>query len=67
VHFIRTRHYKQILPEKVKDLIVQIDRKNEAENAAFGELDFEEMGLDEPLDSNRLEQKINGLNQRLKA
>lgn len=26
VHFIRTRHYKQILPEKVKDLIVQIDR-----------------------------------------
>jgi transposase len=62
-----TRRYKQKLQEKVKELIVQIEQVNEAENAEYGEQDLEEMGPDEPVDSEKLEQKIQELNQRLKA
>lgn len=62
-----TRHYKQKLQEKVKELIVQIEQVNEAENAEYGEQDLEEMGSEEPFDSQKLEQKIHELNQRLKA
>jgi transposase len=61
-----TRRYKQKLQEKVNELIVQIEQVNEAENAEYGERDLEEMGSDEPLDSEKLEQKIQELNQRLK-
>jgi len=61
-----TRRYKQKLQEKVKELIVQIEQVYEAENAEYGERDLEEMGSDEPLDSEKLEQKIQELNQRLK-
>lgn len=62
-----TRRYKQRLQEKIKELILQIEQVNEAENAEYGERDLEEMGPDEPLDSQKLEQKIQELNQRLKA
>jgi transposase len=62
-----TRSYKQKLQEKVKELIVQIEQVNEAENAEYGEQDLEEMGSDEPFDSQKLEQKIEELNERLKA
>lgn len=62
-----TRRYKQRLQEQVKELILQIEQVNEAENAEYGERDLEEMGPDEPLDSQKLEQKIQELNQRLKA
>src|SRR4030042_580563 len=62
-----TRRYKQKLQEKVKELIQQIEQVNEAENAEYGERELEEMGSDEPLNSQKLEQKIQELNQRLKA
>jgi transposase len=61
-----TKRYKQKLQEKVKQLIDQIEQVNEAENAEYGERDLEEMGLDEPLDSHKLEQKVQELNRRLK-
>ncbi len=62
-----TRRYKQKLQEKVKELILQIEQVNEAENAEYGDKDLEELGSDEPLDSVKLEAKIQELNQRLKA
>ena len=62
-----TKRYKQKLQEKVKQLIVQIEQVNEAENAEYGERDLEEMGPSEPLDSQKLEEKIQELNRRLKA
>jgi len=62
-----TRRYKQKLQEKVKELILEIEQVNEAENAEYGERDLEELGPDEPLDSHKLEQKIHELNRRLKA
>lgn len=62
-----TRRYQQRLQEKVKELMRVIEQANEAENAQYGERDLEEMGGDEPLDAEKLEQKIQELNQRLKA
>jgi len=62
-----TKRYKQKLQEKVKELILQIEQVNEAENAEYGECDLEEMGPDEPLDGHKLEQKIQELNRRLRA
>ena len=62
-----TRRYKQKLQEKVKELILEIEQVNEAENAEYGERDLEELGPDEPWDSHKLEQKIQELNRRLKA
>lgn len=62
-----TRRYKQKLQEKVKELIHEIGQVNEAENAEYGERDLEELGPEEPFDSHKLEQKIQKLNQRLKA
>jgi len=62
-----TKHSKRKLQEKVKELIGQIEQVNAVENAEYGERDLEEMGPDEPLDSHKLEQKIQELNQRLKA
>lgn len=62
-----TKRYKHKLQEKVKELIHEIEQVNEAENAEYGERDLEELGPEEPLDSGKLEQKIQELNQRLKA
>lgn len=62
-----TKTYKQKLQEKVKGLLQEIEQVNTAENAEYGERDLEELGPDEPLDSQKLEQKIQELNQRLKS
>jgi transposase len=62
-----TKRYKRKLQEKVKELIEQIEQVNESENAEYGERDLEEMGSEEPFDSQKLEQKIHELNQRLKT
>jgi len=62
-----TRRYQHKLQEKVRELIVQIEQVNAAENAEYGERDLEEMGPDEGLDNHKLEEKIQELNQRLKA
>jgi transposase len=62
-----TRRYRQKLQEKVKELIHEIEQVNEVENAEYGERDLEELGPEEPLDSHKLEQKIEELNRRLNA
>lgn len=62
-----TQHYQKQLQEKVRELIGKIEQVNEAENAEYGERDLEEMGSNTPLDSHKLEEKIQALNQRLKA
>src|SRR4030065_1817703 len=45
-----TRRYKQKLQEKVKELIVQIEQVNEAENAEYGEQDWKKIGYEQPFD-----------------
>ena len=62
-----TRRYKEQLREKVKELLLVIEQANEEENLEYGERDLEELGGQETWDAQRLEQKIEELNQRLKA
>jgi transposase len=58
--------YQQRLREKVKELLEEIEAVNEAENEAYGDKDLEELGGGGEIDSQKLEQKIAELNQRLK-
>jgi transposase len=62
-----TKRYKQKLQEKIQELIHESEQVNEADDAEYGERDLEELGSGEPLDSHKLEQKIQALNQRLKG
>ncbi len=59
--------YEKRLGEKVGELLKEIDRVNEAENAEYGDKDLEEMGgSGGGIDAEKLEKKVTELNQRLK-
>lgn len=60
-----TRKYREKLQEKVKELLDEIEGENTAENEAYGDEDLEEMGGGGPIDAERLEKKIQELNERL--
>ncbi len=60
-----TAHNKAKLQEKIKLLLEQIERANEAEDAEYGDRDLEEMGGPEPLDPKKLEEKIRELDEKL--
>ena len=61
-----TRRYKQKLQENVKELLDEIEQVNEEENEEYGDRDLEELGEDSPIDAERLEKKIQELNELLK-
>lgn len=60
-----TRHYKGRLQEKVKALLQEIERTNEVEDEAYGEKDLGELGETSQLDSEKLAEKMEALNERL--
>jgi transposase len=61
-----TRNYKQKLQENVKKLLDEIDQVNEEQDEEYGDKDLEEMGEDGPIDADKLEKKIQELNEILK-
>jgi transposase len=61
-----TRNYKQKLQENVKKLLDEIEQVNEEENEEYGGKDLEELGEDGPIDADKLEKKIQELNELLK-
>jgi transposase len=61
-----TRNYKRKLQENVKKLLDEIEQMNEEENEEYGDKDLEELGEDDPIDAEKLEKKIQELNERLK-
>lgn len=61
-----TRNYQGKLQEKVQQLLEEIERVNEEEDEEYGDRDLEELGEDGPIDAEKLEQKVQELNQRLK-
>ncbi|MDP2735095.1 MAG: IS1182 family transposase, partial [bacterium] len=61
-----TRNYKHKLQENVKKLLDEIEQVNEEENEEYGDRDLEELGEDGPIDAEKLEKKIQELNERLK-
>lgn len=65
----RKDHYQKCLREKIGELLKQIDEENEAEQAEYREKDLEERGGNNgegEIDSERLKQRIDELNRRLK-
>jgi len=60
-----TRTFKTRLQGQVRELLRQIEDCNEAENERYGDRDLAELGEDVPIDSARLEQALNRLNERL--
>lgn len=61
-----TAKYRGKLQQDVKQLLDEIDQVNEAENAEYGDRDLEELGEEGPLDAEKLQKKIQELNERLK-
>ena len=61
-----TRGYKRKLQENVKKLLDEIEQVNEEENEEYGDRDLEELGEDGPIDAEKLEKKIQELNELLK-
>ena len=62
----RKDRYQNRVKEQIKELLKQIEATNEAEQSEYGERDLEENGGSGDLDSERLKQKMEELNQRLK-
>lgn len=62
-----TKRYKEQLQKKIKELLDDIDQVNEEENAEYGDRDLEEVGEDGPIDSGKIEKKIEELNERLRG
>ena len=62
----RTANYKSKLREKIKLLLDEIERINEAEDAEYGEKDLDEMGAGKEITSEKLKEKMAELNERLR-
>lgn len=62
----RNKKYKERLKEQVEDLLEEIERVNEEENEEYGDRDLEELGDGSGIDSERLNKKIEELNERLR-
>lgn len=60
-----TRKFKARLQGQVKELLKQIDKTNEQEDARYGNRDLEELGGDIEIGSERMEQKLRELEARL--
>jgi len=62
----KTEKYKARLREKIKVLLDEIERVNEAEQEEYGDEDLEEMGGKGGIDAEKLKAKVAALNERLR-
>lgn len=64
----RKEHYQKRVRQQIGELLKQIEAENEAEQAEYGDKDLEERGGNGSgeLDAERLKQRIDELNQRLR-
>lgn len=60
-----TKRYKSSLQKKVRALLVEINDENDAEYDRYKEKDLEEMGEDAEIDSEKLDQVVKELDERL--
>lgn len=60
-----TKRYKEQLGKKVKELLEEVERTNEAEDERYGDKDLAEMGEDAKIDAEKIKKKIEELNERL--
>ena len=61
-----TQRYKKQVQESIGALLEEIEEVNQAEQEAYGDQDLPEMGEDADIDSQRLKEKTDELNERLR-
>lgn len=61
------QRYEKQLKEKVGKLFEEIEKLNQAEDAEYGERDLEEMGEGRSINSEKLVQRVQELNEQLKS
>jgi len=61
-----TQRYKAQVQERIRELFEAIERENEAEQAEYGDQDLPEVGENADIDSRRLKEKMEQLNERLR-
>lgn len=61
-----TGRYKGQLQKKIQELLDDIDRENEEENEEYEDRDLEELGEGRPIDTEKIEKKMQELNERLR-
>jgi transposase len=61
-----TKHYKGQLQKKVKQLLEEIEQVNKDEDEVYGDRDLEELGEEAEIDADRLEKKVQELDEILK-
>lgn len=57
-----TKRYKEKVQEKIKDLLVEIERTNQQENEQYGSRDLEELGEQSMLTSATVQEQVARLN-----
>jgi hypothetical protein len=62
-----TNRYQKQIAEKVAILFKEIDRINEAENARYGDKDLEDLGEDNRIPAEKLTQRVEEINERLRS
>lgn len=62
-----TKTFKARLQEQIAELLDHIEDVNEEENRSYGERDLEELGEDNPISAEELEEKIEELNRQLEG
>jgi len=61
----KTEKYKERLRQQIMELLDEIEKVNQAEEEAYGEEDLEELGGKGGIDAERLQRKVDALNERL--
>ena len=61
-----TENYKKKLQEKVREIMEEVERVNEAEEERYGEKDLEELGEEAEIDSEGMKELVERLNEKLK-
>jgi transposase len=62
----KTEKYKSRLRQQIRDMLDEIEKVNQAEEEAYGDDDLEELGGKGGVDAEKLRQKIEELNERLR-
>jgi transposase len=61
-----TKRYKERVGQQIRELLEEIERENEVEQEEYGDRDLPEVGEGVDIDSQRLKEKIDQLNERLR-
>ena len=62
----KTKRYKEKLQKQIEELLDEIERVNTAENEVYGEENLEELGEENQVTAEKVRQKVDEINQRLR-